>query len=1113
MFKSIAQSGNESKGKALPAPRPRVQEEEKEHFSILAFMFMPQFKYSFRGGAHLYPVFIQMLAVMLVAADLLPRNHPGTRYGARDVEDISISDLMGEAWYNLRRQRKANMRAWGMFTSIVLMCFAFVGAMGALLARIFMGMGETAYAQIFTLQNNYLGLGPKVTGGTDLVAVAGAPAPPTVNGNLAMFDKRMGTNQNLPYDDWGLILLDKIVREAAAGSANGGQLQNALASILSVFNTAMTVVAAVMIFWIIVSVTADTAKTGVVGGGRHNMVWGPIRIVFGLGLMIPLSGGFSSGQYCVMKIAEWGSNLGTNGWTAYVNAVTGGGAMGGMVAGVVPGGSAGLVNDIAMMKVCQVAYNDYLYQSTGPAATSTPVAAGQTDPAQLVGEMNTWSGDGSKIEHNMTNATQKALCGGLTIAVPAGDAPGDTGWTGFVLGGSNQFGGWTAGNMMGPVPNRPTVSAAVAVFNYAQTIVEDGVLSLAAASAAASGGGYVAEGQTNCTNCSNPVAYTTSTAVGGLIYQVMMNNARANVAAGWISQIPVVECDTACGTPTAGNQSMNNFACSFVAHHAPGGTNGNGVAGATGTDNAQWAAITFSGNTYTNGVGGNLCPAIGSGATDCGGAAVAVPPALPSPQDDPDYSCHMNAIQAFQNSVNPMFGGTDGVTGTVVALLNTWLSGNLQTDMARYGWAAAGVYYTKLSSVNVAAQNMTQPAISFTPGVLTTVEATCDVELGTNDCAPSGIGYRVAQIMQAYKSWYDVNTQTGRGVGGGYGANAVAALNGGNGSNTNGAEFGADKPSNCGTMCVISLLWGGKTALNNAIAQQLGVPESRHPFMVNLVGSVSDNTLPLAHLSSIGAKLVIFGSIMMFATAIIQGVLGGINVGVSTTALGLSCMFTMIFSLCQVIVASGITLCFYVPLMPFIRSAFAVMTWMVSVFEAVVMIPIAALAHLTTEGDGLAAGARQCWVLWLNVLTRPILFVIGFIGAFIVYDAWVVYFTTAFAAASANAADQDNVIMKVLDYCFDSVFYVSTCYAAANSIFKMVDVIPSALMRWMPNGSLDTSFDEGAQASAQYASAASGAAASSMSSGASDLQSQISRSFSASRRNAVGRPGIGQGGQ
>src|SRR5690606_20190653 len=114
----------------------------------------------------------------------------------------------------------------------------------------------------------------------------------------------------------------------------GGALQNALSALFFIYNSGMLLVAGIMLFWAILSVVIDTAKTGQVGGGRHNMVWAPIRIVFALGLLMPLgeSIGFSSGQYMVVKLAEWGSNLGSNAWEAYVRAA----AMETMIAGFRP---------------------------------------------------------------------------------------------------------------------------------------------------------------------------------------------------------------------------------------------------------------------------------------------------------------------------------------------------------------------------------------------------------------------------------------------------------------------------------------------------------------------------------------------------------------------------------------------------------------------------------------------------------------------------------------------------------------------------------------------------------------------------------------------------------
>jgi uncharacterized membrane protein YgcG len=589
------------------------------------------------------------------------------------------------------------------------------------------------------------------------------------------------------------------------------------------------------------------------------------------------------------------------------------------------------------------------------------------------------------------------------------------------------------------------------------TVVEDGVAAAAAATFATN---FLSQGVDVCGagGCNNPIA---ALGVTPGQFASVLAQARQMAAVSWIQKIPVVESGSG-----GSNGRIADFACSFVAHAATGGDT-------LGTDLAYAAEISIqTNNVYINGPTTVQLCTNGPSAQLCGGLALPAPPASPPPAEFPDYQCHYQSITDFATPFALLFGGTDGVTGTLVQLINNWLASNVQGEMAKYGWASAGAYYSKVASMNVAAQNMTQPTVTFTPGVLSTVQQTCDIEIGTAVCNPTGVGYRTATVMQKYATWYDSTTQTGKGNGlPGTQSNGVTSLANASGS-ASGVSFEVDKTDTNTGLSAKSIASGGQKALNSVLMKALGIPENRRPFMVNLVGSVSDNTLPMANLSAIGQKMVIWGGMMLIAVSLIQGIVGSVNFFASTIALGLSCAFTMIFSMCQVVITAGITLAFYIPLMPFIRSAFAVMTWMVSVFEAVVMVPIAALAHLSTEGEGLKGGAGRCWVLWLNVLTRPILTVIGFIGAYIVYDAWVVYFTTAFAAASGNALDQDNIIMKLLGYCYDAVVYVSTCYAAANTVFKMVDVMPNALLRWMPSGgaSTDTSFADAAQASASYAS-------------------------------------------
>ncbi len=961
---------------------------QNNKFSVGAFLFMPQFKYSFRAAAHLYPVFIQLIATVFAASGLLPKNHEAMRFGSSDVtKKYTFRDLVGEAWYHLRRTR-ATPRQWAMYFSVLLMIFCFATAIIGVTGRVFLGIGVSAQAQLFTLGASNTSIQNGMSSASSL-----------------LFDKRMDQSQmgGIGYNDWGLFMLDKIVRESAQTPQVGGTLQNAFSAIILTYNTAITVVAAVMIFWIILSVVVDTAKTGVLGGGRHNMVWAPIRIVFALGLMIPLgSAGYSSGQYCVMKLAEWGSNLGTNGWNAYVGALS---ANNDFLAPIMPGGSTSLVNAIAEMRLCQVAYNSYVVKATNP-----PPAR------QLVGARNTWSADGGTLMHALTNGNDAALCGALNIAAPAGN--GDALMSGTLSSWSYSPGG------MGTVPPRPSDNTNSFLTSLTTALEDATIVGLALVNPMSPLGKGSSPWMSGYT-FGNPF-----TAMAGIAsFQAAQATMRQTIIANTLG--------TLTGTV---EPNMLKFACAYAAHHVVGGTP------------IVTAAVDVNPVAFTT--MGNLCT--GNPDTDCGATALPPPPGPATGAYDPNYSCHGASIAAF----NTNLGGA--LNGAMTALLSWLTGGNFKSEMLQYGWASAGAFYNKVTSMNASAQAMGQPTITYTPGKLGAAMADCYSSYSSiGDCHGTHIDYETAMVMQEYTRWYEE-----------YAATAAGAAGLGDGTASIGQQAAqADKPNGMSMWKIgLALIKGGSSAVASLIETSVFGPDSRNQLLVNLVGSVNDNTLPLANLAKMGVGMVIMGGSIIFACSVLQGALGAIPL--AGTAIANSAIFAFVTATAATLISSGMMLTFFTPIMPFIRSAFATLTWMVSIFEAVCMVPIAALAHLTTEGEGLAAGARQCWVLWLNVLVRPILYVMGFVGAFIVFNAWVCYFTTAFAAAAASSPIQDNIILRIIAMFFNSTVYVGTVWATANSCFKMVDIIPNALMRWMPGGSVDHSFDDGAQAAQGYAQSA-----------------------------------------
>jgi conjugal transfer/type IV secretion protein DotA/TraY len=213
--------------------------------------------------------------------------------------------------------------------------------------------------------------------------------------------------------------------------------------------------------------------------------------------------------------------------------------------------------------------------------------------------------------------------------------------------------------------------------------------------------------------------------------------------------------------------------------------------------------------------------------------------------------------------------------------------------------------------------------------------------------------------------------------------------------------------------------------------------------------SAPGNMYPMAQLAATGEEI----------RNLAFGVIGTVSVLQLVPLLNNTSILELFAMLGYTLLACGVMISLYIPILPVLRVAMAVLTWITSVFEAVVMIPIAALAHLSSEGDGISGGARTAWILWLNVLMRPILVVCGFVGAMLIYNAFVIYFLLAFGSAVDMARGSMGFVSQLLSYITYTVVFVAVIYTTANSTFKLLDLIPNAMMRWI-GGHPDHSFED-----------------------------------------------------
>ncbi|MGH1404696.1 MAG: DotA/TraY family protein [Alphaproteobacteria bacterium] len=245
---------------------------------------------------------------------------------------------------------------------------------------------------------------------------------------------------------------------------------------------------------------------------------------------------------------------------------------------------------------------------------------------------------------------------------------------------------------------------------------------------------------------------------------------------------------------------------------------------------------------------------------------------------------------------------------------------------------------------------------------------------------------------------------------------------------------------------------------------------------------------PLAMLSGLGKSMVDAAVRNMFIGVAGQtiGEMFSDNFAgkISTAASSFAFKFGMIG------LSIGFLLYYILPLMPFIYFFFAFSGWVKSIFEAVVAMPLWAVAHIRIDGNGLPGPlATNGYFLLFEIFLRPILIITGFIFSMSLFIALVNVLHDVFTTLTLNAAGYDfdagvywNDIINAggrlenlghtpgdrsfsslrgpVDELFFTAIYAMIVYMIGLSCFKLVDQIPNSIIRWM--GATVSTFQESA---------------------------------------------------
>jgi conjugal transfer/type IV secretion protein DotA/TraY len=225
---------------------------------------------------------------------------------------------------------------------------------------------------------------------------------------------------------------------------------------------------------------------------------------------------------------------------------------------------------------------------------------------------------------------------------------------------------------------------------------------------------------------------------------------------------------------------------------------------------------------------------------------------------------------------------------------------------------------------------------------------------------------------------------------------------------------------------------------------------------------------PLAQLSNVGKGLVEH-SIKMFAASI--GVSGLSFMMYSQVGAGLSAVSSLLVTIGMIGLVAGFILFYIIPFLPFLYFFLAVGEWVKSLFEAMVGVPLWALAHLRIDGDGLpGSAALDGYYLIFESFLRPIMIIFGLLASLSIFAAMVKVLNEIFYLAVSNLSGNNpertagcgkggggevgtmEWFRGPIDEFFFTIIYAILVYMIGMSCFKLIDLIPDNILRWIGTG-------------------------------------------------------------
>ena len=157
----------------------------------------------------------------------------------------------------------------------------------------------------------------------------------------------------------------------------------------------------------------------------------------------------------------------------------------------------------------------------------------------------------------------------------------------------------------------------------------------------------------------------------------------------------------------------------------------------------------------------------------------------------------------------------------------------------------------------------------------------------------------------------------------------------------------------------------------------------------------------------------------------------------------------LVSTLLGLLVIAGAVLAYVLPALPFIRFLFGILGWILNVAVAVLAVTVFAAAHVTREdGNRLVTQAtRQGWLFLPALVLRPALMLLGLILGYFVFLATMGLFNQVWLPQMRDAGASGG--LGPVGFLAMLALYVIVAYGLMNASFKLIDLLPAAVLDWI----------------------------------------------------------------